>query len=168
MIKFSKEKVLLLHKLIAQETGGSIGVRDEALLDSALENAFAGFGGQEFYPTKEEKGARLGYTLISNHAFVDGNKRIGMYVMLTFLEVNGIRLECTNEEVVEVGLAVASGTMDYDALLQWVRAYAVAVGAARCGADRHRPAAVCAGAGTDRFRDSAGGHRCVRLSGHPT
>ena len=121
MIKFSKEKVLLLHKLIAQETGGSIGVRDEALLDSALENVFAGFGGQEFYPTKEEKAARLGYTLISNHAFVDGNKRIGMYVMLTFLEVNGIRIECTNEEVVEVGLAVASGTMDYDALLEWVR-----------------------------------------------
>ena len=90
MIKFSKDKVLLLHRLIAQETGGSIGVRDEALLDSALENAFAGFDGQEFYPTKEEKGARLGYTLISNHAFVDGNKRIGMYVMLTFLEVNGI------------------------------------------------------------------------------
>jgi len=61
MIKFSKEKVLLLHKLIAEETGGSIGVRDEALLESALENAFSGFGGQEFYPTKEEKGARLGY-----------------------------------------------------------------------------------------------------------
>ena len=93
MIKFSKDKVLLLHKLIAQETGGSIGLRDEALLDSALENAFAGFGGQEFYPTKEEKGAGLGYTLISNHAFVDGNKRIGMYVMLTFLEVNGIHME---------------------------------------------------------------------------
>ena len=120
MIKFSKDKVLLLHKLIAQETGGSIGLRDEALLDSALENAFAGFGGQEFYPTKEEKGARLGYTLISNHAFVDGNKRIGMYVMLTFLEVNGIRLECTNEEVVEVGLAVADGSMGYEALRDWV------------------------------------------------
>ena len=102
MIKFSKEKVLLLHKLIAEETGGSIGVRDEALLESALENVFSGFGGQEFYPTKEEKGARLGYALISNHAFVDGNKRIGMYVMLTFLEVNGIRLNCTNDEVVEV------------------------------------------------------------------
>ena len=81
MIKFSKDKVLLLRKLIAQETGGSIGVRDEALLDSALENAFAGFGGQEFYPTKEE--------------------------------------------VVEVGLSVASGTMDYDALLQWVRGHRI-------------------------------------------
>lgn len=123
MIKFSKDKVLQLHKLIAEETGGSVGIRDEALLESALENAFSGFGGQEFYPSKEEKGARLGYTLISNHAFVDGNKRIGMYVMLTFLEVNGIRLDCTNDEIVEVGLSVASGAMDYDALLKWVRSH---------------------------------------------
>ena len=125
MIKFSKEKVLLLHQLIAEETGGSIGVQDEALLESALENAFSSFDGQEFYPSKEEKGARLGYTLISNHAFVDGNKRIGMYVMLTFLEVNGIRLECTNEEIVEVGLAVASGAMGYEPLLEWVRDHRV-------------------------------------------
>lgn len=120
MIKFSKEKVLLLHRLIAQETGGSAGVRDEALLESALENAFSGFGDREFYPTKEEKGARLGYTLISDHAFVDGNKRIGMYVMLTFLEVNGVRLECTNDEIVEAGLSVAAGTMSYEQLLDWV------------------------------------------------
>lgn len=120
MIKFSKEKVLLLHKLIAEETGGSIGVRDEGLLESALESAFSGFGGQEFHPSKEEKGARLGYTLISNHAFVDGNKRIGVYIMLTFLEVNGIRLECTNEEIVEIGLSVADGSMGYHELLQWI------------------------------------------------
>ena len=125
MIKFSKEKVLLLHRLIAEETGGSIGLRDESLLESALESAFSGFDGKEFYPSKEEKGARLGYTLISNHAFVDGNKRIGMYVMLTFLEVNGIHMECTNDEVAEVGLAVASGTMDYDQLLRWVRDHRV-------------------------------------------
>ena len=74
MIKFSKEKVLLLHKLIAESTGGSMGVRDESLLESALESVFSGFGNTEFYPTKEEKGARLGYNLITNHAFVDGNK----------------------------------------------------------------------------------------------
>ena len=121
MIKFSKEKVLLLHKFIAEETGGSIGVRDEALLESALEAAFAGFGDKEFYPTKEEKGARLGYTLISNHAFVDGNKRIGMYVMLTFLEVNGIHMDCTNEEVTEMGLGLADGSVCYEELLDWVR-----------------------------------------------
>lgn len=120
MIRFSKDKVELLHQLMAQETGGAVGVRDEGLLDSALEGIFQSFGGKELYPTKEEKGARLGYTLISNHAFLDGNKRIGMYVMLTFLEVNGIRLECSNEDIVEVGLGVASGRMDYEGLLSWV------------------------------------------------
>lgn len=125
MIKFSKEKVLLLHQLIAQETGGSIGLRDEGLLESALEAAFSTFGGTELYPSKEEKGARLGYNLISNHAFVDGNKRIGMYVMLTFLEVNGIHMDCTNEDVATVGLAVAAGTMGYEALLDWVRQHRI-------------------------------------------
>lgn len=121
MIRFSKEKLLLLHQIMAQATGGSIGVRDEGLLESSMEAAFSTFGGVELYPTKEEKAARLGFSLISNHAFVDGNKRIGMYVMLTFLEVNGIRMDCTNEDVVHAGLSVADGTMDYDGLLMWVR-----------------------------------------------
>ena len=121
MIRFSKEKVLLLHRIMAQATGGSVGVRDEGLLESALEAAFSEFGGVEFYPTKEEKAARLGYSLISNHAFVDGKKRIGMYIMLTFLEVNGIHMDCTNEDVVHAGLSVAAGTMDYEGLLAWVR-----------------------------------------------
>lgn len=125
MIRFSKEKILLLHQIMAQATGGSIGVRDEGLLESALEAAFSGFGGVEFYPTKEEKGARLGYNLISNHAFVDGNKRIGMYVMLTFLEVNGIHMDCTNEDVVHAGLSVADGSMDYEGLLAWVREHRI-------------------------------------------
>ena len=120
MIKFSKEKVLLLHQLMAEATGGGFGVRDEALLDSALEAAYAGFGDREFYPSKEEKGARLGYALISNHAFVDGNKRIGVYVMLSFLEMNGIRLSCTDDELVHVGVSVAEGSMKYEDLLRWV------------------------------------------------
>ena len=120
MIKFSQEKVLLLHQLITEETGGDNGVRDFALLDSALESVFQTFDGVELYPSKQEKGARLGYTLISNHAFVDGNKRIGMYVMLAFLQVNGIHIHPTNEEVARVGLAVAANEMDYPALLKWV------------------------------------------------
>ena len=120
MIKFSQEKVLLLHKLITEETGGDPNIRDLALLDSELESAFQTFDGQELYPTKEEKGARIGYALISNHAFVDGNKRIGMYVLLTFLEVNGIRIYPSEEEVVRVGLAVASGEMKYEELLEWI------------------------------------------------
>lgn len=121
MIRFSKEKVLLLHQVLAHATGGSIGVRDEGLLESALKTAFSTFGGAELYPSKEEKAARLGFNLISNHAFVDGNKRIGMYVMLTFLEVNGIRMDCTNADVVHAGLSVADGSMDYEGLLAWVR-----------------------------------------------
>ena len=121
MIRFSKEKVKLLHQLLAEATGGSVGVRDEGLLDSALESAFSGFGDQEFYPTKEEKGARLGYALISNHAFLDGNKRIGTYIMLTFLEMNGIRIKCTDTELVHVGLSVADGSMKYEDLVRWVQ-----------------------------------------------
>ena len=120
MIKFSCEKVLLLHKLIAEETGGDANVRDIALLESALESAFQTFDGKELYPTKEEKAARIAYALIANHAFVDGNKRIGMYVLLTFLEVNGIRIYPSVDEVVRVGLAVASGEMKYEQLLQWI------------------------------------------------
>ena len=120
MIKFSQEKVLLLHKMITEETGGDPNIRDLALLDSALESAFQTFDGQELYSTKEEKGARIGYALISNHAFVDGNKRIGMYVLLTFLEVNGIRIYPSEEEVVRVGLAVASGEMKYEEILEWI------------------------------------------------
>ncbi len=120
MIKFSKEKVLLLHRLITEETGGDPNIRDLQLLDSALESAFQTFDGKELYPSKEEKGARIGYALISNHAFVDGNKRIGMYVLLTFLETNGIKIHPSNAEVARVGLAIASGKMKYEELLGWI------------------------------------------------
>ena len=125
MIKFEKEKVLLLHQMMAQETGGAVGVRDMGLLESALENAYLTYGGEELYKTKEEKAARLGFSLISNHAFVDGNKRIGVYVMLTFLEVNGIRMNPTNEDVVNLGLKVAAGEMKYEEILEWVNRYKV-------------------------------------------
>lgn len=120
MIRFSQEKVLLLHQLITEETGGDPNIRDIALLDSALESAFQTFDGKELYPSMEEKGARIGYALISNHAFVDGNKRIGMYVLLTFLETNGIKIHPSVEEVVRVGLAVASGEMNDHDLLEWI------------------------------------------------
>ena len=120
MTKFSKDKILLLHQIMAEATGGSVGVRDEALLESALESAFAGYGDREFFPSKEEKGARLGYALISNHAFVDGNKRIGVYVMLSFLEMNGIRIRCTDEELIHIGFSIADSSMTYEDLLSWI------------------------------------------------
>lgn len=120
MIKFSKEKILLLHKLMIAETGGSAGVRDMDMLDSAIESAFATFDGKDFYPSKEEKAAAIGYGLISDHAFIDGNKRIGMYIMLTFLEVNGITLSLSDDDIVSAGLSVASGKMDRNDLLKWI------------------------------------------------
>lgn len=121
MIKFSKEKVLLLHQIMAEATGGSAGVRDDALLESAIESAYATFDGQELYPSKEEKAARLGFSLISNHAFVDGNKRIGMYIMLSFLDINGVKIESSNEDVVSLGLSVADGSAKYDEILKWIK-----------------------------------------------
>lgn len=120
MIKFSSEKVKLLHQLMAEATGGSVGVRDEGLLDSAIEGAFATFDGVELYPSKEEKAAKLGYSLISNHAFVDGNKRIGVYVMLSFLELNGIHIEAADKDVVSLGLGVADGSMEQKDILDWI------------------------------------------------
>lgn len=121
MIKFSQDKVLLLHRLLIEQTGGEDGVRDFDLLDSALEACYATLDGKELFPTKEEKAARLGAGLVSNHAFVDGNKRIGLYVMLTFLEVNGIKIETTDEDLVNLGLGLAQGQMKYEDLLRWIR-----------------------------------------------
>ena len=123
MTTYSKERVKLLHQLIAQETGGEVGLRDEGLLESALTAAFASFDGKDLYPSKIDKAARIGYDLISNHAFLDGNKRIGMYVMIAFLECNSICFDATPEEVVETGLAIAAGKMDFAALRNWLQAH---------------------------------------------
>lgn len=120
MIRLSEEKVKLLYQLMVEATGGTFGIRDENLLNSALKGIFQTFDGKDLYPSKEEKGAMLGYSLISNHAFVDGNKRIGVYVMLTFLEVNGIRIDCSDEELITLGLGLAAGEIGYEGLLDWI------------------------------------------------
>ena len=125
MTKISSEKIKLLHQLMAEATGGSVGVRDEGLLDSAVEGAFATFDGVELYPSKEEKAAKLGYSLVSNHAFVDGNKRIGVYVMISFLELNGVHIDSSDEDVVALGLGVADGSMTQDDVLQWIEKHKI-------------------------------------------
>jgi death-on-curing protein len=127
MIKFSIEKVKLLHQLMSEATGGSVGLRDEGLLDSALESAFSTFDGIELYPSKEEKAAKICHSLVSNHAFVDGNKRIGVYVMLSFLEINGIRIEADNDDVINLGLSVADGSMKYEDILAWIKKHKISI-----------------------------------------
>lgn len=123
MIGITKRQVLSIYEMLIRKTGGSSGVINEPLLDSALNNIWQIFDGVELYPTLEVKAARLGYLLVSNHSFKDGNKRIGLLAMLTFLSVNGIEISCTDEEIVETGLALASGLMDYDNLLRWIETH---------------------------------------------
>ena len=125
MTKIGSEKIKLLHQLMAEATGGSVGVRDEGLLDSAVEGAFATFDGVELYPSKEEKAAKLGYSLVSNHAFVDGNKRIGVYVMISFLELNGVHIDSSDEDVIMLGLGVADGSMTQDDVLHWIEKHKI-------------------------------------------
>ena len=119
MKKLSKEQILMLHTQLFQQTGGSDGVRDYNLLDSALETPFQSFGGDELYPTIQAKAARLGYGLIKNHSMIDGNKRIGTHAMLVFLALNGIELKYTQKELYETILDVAAGNIEYEGLLQW-------------------------------------------------
>lgn len=120
MKRLSKEQILMLHSQLIEEYGGSDGVRDYNLLDSALENPFQSFGGEELYPTLQVKAARLGYGLIKNHCMIDGNKRIGTHAMLVFLAINGIELDYTQKELYETILAIADGSLEYEDLLKWI------------------------------------------------
>ena len=120
MKKLSKKHILMLHPQLNQQTGGSEGVRDYNLRDSALETPFQSFGGDELYPTIQAKAARLGYGLIKNHCMIDGNKRIGTHAMLVFLALNGIELKYMQKELYETILDVAAGKIEYEDLLQWV------------------------------------------------
>ena len=120
MKKLSEHQVLRMHEQLLEETGGMSGVRDEGLLQSALEAPFQSFGGEDIYPSVQQKAARLGYGLIKNHPFVDGNKRIGTHVMLVFLWLNGIELDYTQQELEDVILNVAASKSDSDDLLGWL------------------------------------------------
>lgn len=120
MKRLSTEQIKLLHKLLLEETGGLEGIRDEGLLDSAISAPFQTFDGQYVYTTIEQKAARLGFSLIKNHAFLDGNKRIGVLAMLTFLEINGIQIDASDEELIAIGLGVADSSMDDKELLKWI------------------------------------------------
>ena len=115
------KQVLLLHRMLTEQTGGDANLRDADLLDSAIRSPFQTFGGEELYPTLEEKAARLGFSLISNHAFVDGNKRIGVLLMLAFLRANGRTLCFSDEDIVQIGLGVADGSIAYEGLLKLVQ-----------------------------------------------
>ncbi|HIW24595.1 MAG TPA: type II toxin-antitoxin system death-on-curing family toxin [Firmicutes bacterium] len=120
MIILSKKQILMLHSQLISQTGGIDGVRDEALLESAVGAPFQSFGDQDIYPSIQQKAARLCFGLVKNHAFLDGNKRIGAHAMLVFLALNKIELKYTQTELSNIILEIASGEKSFDDLLKWI------------------------------------------------
>ena len=125
MIRLSKLQVLLIHDQLISETGGSSGLRDEGILDSALNAPFQTFSGEDVYPSLQQKAARLCFGLVKNHPFVDGNKRIGAHVMLVFLALNGIELQHSQTELSDVILRLAAGEIEATDLLHWILAHQI-------------------------------------------
>ena len=121
----TKQQILLLHSQLIRQSGGSDGVRDERMLDSAISQPFQTFDNMELYPGIVDKAVRLGYGLITNHPFVDGNKRIGTHAMLVTLDINGIELQYQDEDLIQLILKIASGKADDHVLRTWVLAHIV-------------------------------------------
>ena len=120
MIILSKEQIVSLHKELIEETGGIYGLKDEGMLESALAAPFQTFDGEELYPSIYQKAAKLGFGLASNHAFIDGNKRIGAHTMLIFLLLNGIELKYGQEELSDLFLNIADSKAGYPETLVWI------------------------------------------------
>ena len=120
MIILSKEQVMKLHASLIKATGGSEGIRDEGMLDLALNNPFQSFGEKQLYPSIQAKAARLCFGLVRNHAMLDGNKRLGTHVMLVFLALNGYELYYSQKELSDVILALASSDIGEKEILQWI------------------------------------------------
>ena len=120
MIILSKEQILKIHASLIKATGGSAGIRDEGMLDLALNNPFQSFEGKELYLSIQAKAARLCFGLIKNHAMLDGNKRLGTHVMLVFLALNGYELSYSQKELSNIILALASGDIGEKEILQWI------------------------------------------------
>ncbi|MDY3720976.1 MAG: type II toxin-antitoxin system death-on-curing family toxin [Treponema sp.] len=119
MIFFESEQVIKLHSSLIAKTGGMDGIRDENLLDSALKSPFQTFDGNELYPDIFDKASQLCYSLVENHPFADGNKRIGVHLTLLFLKLNNENIEYSQAELIDFGLNIASGKMNKDDIKAW-------------------------------------------------
>lgn len=120
----SLAEVTELHRLVIEASGGSHGIRDLGALESAIAQPRMSFGGEALYPTPIDKAAALGFTLVQNHPFLDGNKRVGHAAMETFLVLNGLEIDADVEEQEHFMLALASGEIDRSELQSWLRDHA--------------------------------------------
>lgn len=117
---FSKGGILFIHSKLIDDFGGSEGIRDEGMLDYAISTPLQTFDLQDLYPTAIDKIARLSFGLVMDHPFIEGNKRIAAKVLDMGLDMNGVFLKATNEEVIEKFLGLAAGKIDYPGFLSWV------------------------------------------------
>ena len=118
-------EVLYLHRRIIEETGGSGELRDAGALESALAQPRMTFDGKDLYPGLAEKAAALCFSLVQNHPFVDGNKRVGHAATVAFLELNGYRLQAGVDEQEHMVLGVAAGSIDREGLVSWLRSHVI-------------------------------------------
>jgi death-on-curing protein len=114
-------EVLLLHARLIQATGGSRGLRDLGLLESAVARPQATFAGADLYPDLWAKAAALMHSLVLNHPFVDGNKRVALTAAGVFLDLNGYRMNASNQEAVAFTLQVIAGDLDLEAMAAWLK-----------------------------------------------
>jgi len=117
------EEVLALHRMVISQSGGINGTRDIHALESSVAQPYLTFGGEDLYPTLVEKAAALGFSLVMNHAFLDGNKRIGHAAMETFLILNGYEIRATVDEQETIILRLAAGELDRAAFADWLGAH---------------------------------------------
>ena len=120
-VPLSKALVLCLHRRQIQIFGGLDGLSNDNMLDSALTQPFATFDGADLYPDIEEKAARYAFGIVKNHPFADGNKRTGAAAMAAFLKLNGYRFKPKHKEFEKAILGVASGELDFEDLVEFVR-----------------------------------------------
>ena len=120
MIILTVDELIKIHGRLIEKTGGLDGLRHRGLLESAVFSISSGFGEIEVYPTVEEKAARIAFGIVNNHAFLDGNKRIGMLSMLMILRLNQVNIKYTQRELIALGLGVADGSIGYDEILDWI------------------------------------------------
>ncbi len=118
-------EVLELHRQVIVQSGGASGVRDIGLLESAIAQPLMTFGGEDLYPSLAEKACALGFSLIMNHPFVDGNKRIGHAAMEVFLILNGMEVSASVDEQEQIILAIAAGEKGRETFLAWLQEHIV-------------------------------------------
>jgi death-on-curing protein len=136
MRHLSLAEVLELHRMVIEQAGGSLGLRDLGALESAVAQPRMTFGGNDLYPSLIDKAAALCFSLVKDHPFVDGNKRVGHAAMETLLVLNGFEIDAPTDEQEQLVLASAAGQLSREDLVQWLESHVREVGPGKQGRTR--------------------------------